>query len=73
MTPVTTGDASRAGRKPLKDIENHPRMALIADDEFEQDWNHAISGDELVQRVHRHILGNWNADFTGCFYSASRQ
>ncbi|MDR2814051.1 MAG: hypothetical protein LBB79_05290 [Prevotellaceae bacterium] len=29
MTPVTTGDASRTGRKPLKDAENHPHATKV--------------------------------------------
>jgi hypothetical protein len=31
------------------------RLPVIADIQFERDWQNAISGDELVKRVHHHI------------------
>ncbi|MDR1866254.1 MAG: hypothetical protein LBR08_11870 [Bacteroidales bacterium] len=55
MTTVMINDKSRIGRRLLKDIEQHPRVARIVDDAFEQDWRRAVSGDELVKRAHRHI------------------
>jgi hypothetical protein len=30
-------------------------FACVADIQFERDWQNAISGDELVKRVHHHI------------------
>jgi hypothetical protein len=30
-------------------------LPVTADIQFERDWQNAISGDELVKRVHRHI------------------
>lgn len=55
MMPVTVNDNSHTGRKLPKNDGKYPRAALTADNEFEQDWNHAISGNELVRRVHHHI------------------
>jgi hypothetical protein len=55
MTSVIVNDSSRTGHKLLKGSGKYPRMALTVDDEFEQDWSQAISGNELIQRVHRHI------------------
>ncbi|MDR1121707.1 MAG: hypothetical protein LBM08_12415 [Dysgonamonadaceae bacterium] len=55
MTSVIVNDNSRTECKLPSNSEKYPRVALTADDEFEQDWNHAISGNELVRRVHQHI------------------
>jgi hypothetical protein len=55
MTTVMIDNNSLTGRRLLKEIEKHPRIARVVDDTFEQDWNQAISGDELVKRVHNHI------------------
>jgi hypothetical protein len=55
MIPVVANDNSRAGRKLPRDAGKYPHEALTVDDEFEQDWHYAISGNELVQRVHSHI------------------
>jgi hypothetical protein len=58
MTTVVIDGKSRTGIRLLKEIEKHPRVAWFVDDannQFEQDWENAISGDELVRRVHQHI------------------
>ena len=55
MTLVTVNDNSRTGRKLPGNSGKYPHVAPAVDDEFEQDWNHAISGNELIRRVHRHI------------------
>jgi hypothetical protein len=38
----------------LQEKHNY-NISIDADDQFEQDWQTAISGDELVKRVHHHI------------------
>ena len=55
MTTVIINDKSYTGQQLLKAIAKHPRVAQIVDDSFEQNWSNAISGDELVKRVHNHI------------------
>jgi hypothetical protein len=55
MTPVIINDNPRTARKLPSNSGKYQRVALTTDDEFERDWNHAISGNELVQRVHQHI------------------
>jgi hypothetical protein len=55
MRSVTVNGNSRTECKLPSNREKYPRTTLTVDDEFEQDWNHAISGDELVQHVHQHI------------------
>jgi hypothetical protein len=55
MTTVLIDSNSRTGRRLLRDIAQHPRIARIVDDSFEQAWEDALSGEELVKRTHRHI------------------
>jgi hypothetical protein len=55
MTTVFIDSNSRTGRRLLRDIAQHPRIARIVDDPFERAWEDALSGDELVERTHRHI------------------
>ncbi|MDR3226356.1 MAG: hypothetical protein LBT56_01625 [Prevotellaceae bacterium] len=38
----------------LKSIKNR-QCELLDNSQFEQDWANAISGNELVKRVHNHI------------------
>jgi hypothetical protein len=42
MTTVMIDNNSRIGRRLLKVIGQHPRIARVVDDAFEQDWNQAI-------------------------------
>jgi hypothetical protein len=36
-------------------LSGDAHLPVTADIQFERDWQNAISGDELVKRVHRHI------------------
>ena len=60
MTTVVINNNSRTGKQLLRNIAKHPRVAWFVGDtndnvQFEKDWENAISGDELVKRVHCHI------------------
>ncbi|GHV65773.1 hypothetical protein FACS1894199_07380 [Bacteroidia bacterium] len=56
---TTTMDSTiytKSQRSPIRSrsiVVQQPLNSVI--DEFEQEWQTAISGDELVRRVHRHI------------------
>jgi len=59
MTTVVINN-SQTEKQILRKITKHPRVARFMGDtndnaQFEKDWKSAISGDELVTRVHCHI------------------
>jgi hypothetical protein len=58
---METTTISRAGYTKLQRVPSRKHSVMVQQsldtviDEFEQEWQTAISGDELVRRVHHHI------------------
>jgi hypothetical protein len=57
MTTVIINDNSRIGRRLLKDIEKHPRVAKVVDKKtFDEDCRHALTPEQFMLEMEQRIM-----------------